>query len=94
MTCDYTSMDDHETPLHTNIEPYVLFLHGGQIDVLIDALVAFATQCEADGDVCGVAPTCDELHRRLHELRELDNTEVRELMKEMGAGRYRLRPQG
>ena len=51
-------------------------------------------KCEAEGDVCGVAPICDELNRRLHELSELDSAWVRELMKEMGAGRYRRRPQG
>lgn len=87
-------MDDQETPLHTNIEPFVLFLHGGQIQVLIDAVVAFATQCEAEGDVCGVVPMCDELHHRLHELCEIDSVWVREMIKEMGGGRYRHRPQG
>jgi hypothetical protein len=56
--------------------------------------VAFANQCEAEGDVCGVVPTCDELHHRLHELREIDSAWVREMMKEMGSGRYRHRPQG
>jgi hypothetical protein len=86
--------EEQEAPLHTNIEPYILFLHGGQIQVMIDALVAFANQCEAEGDVCGVAPTCDELHHRLHELREIDSAWVREMMKEMGSGRYRHRPQG
>ena len=76
------------------VEPYVLFLHGGQVTVLIDALVAFANQCEAEGDVCGVAPTCDEMANRLRELDELDRAWGIEMVKAMGLGKYKNRPQG
>ena len=80
---------------HHLSHPYVVFLDGSQIQVVIDALVAFANQCEAEGDICKVAPTCDEVRETLHELREIDSEWIRQMMKQDGAfGRYKNRPQG
>jgi hypothetical protein len=76
------------------MEPLIFFLNSHQAGIMVDALVAFANQCEAEGDVCGVAPICDELAKRLRELCDLDRTEWIEVAKTIGLGKFKHRPQG
>lgn len=83
--CDYSIM-----------EPMILFLHPGHVEVLKDALTAFANQEDSQGDPCGVSPICDELWSRLDGLSLISphRIEAIEVMKTMGMVRYKNRPQG
>jgi hypothetical protein len=65
-----------------------------EIDVVVDALVAFATQCEADGDICGAAPIADAACERARQLRDLSDVAIEQAIRMSGLGRHRHRPQG
>jgi hypothetical protein len=74
--------------------PMVLLINDGDAQVMQDALTAFATECDRRGDPCCEATHADELWRKLNALKELGRQDAHELVKAMGLGRYRGRPQG
>lgn len=65
-----------------------------EVQVISDALVAFANIAEAEGDACAVGPICDAVAARLRALHELDAEWARQHVLMMGLGTKRARPQG
>ena len=72
---------------------YLLPLTGVEITIVLDALVAFAVECEKDDDPCGVVPFADDIADRCRSIDDICSF-GRELMKYHGAGRFKNRPQG
>lgn len=64
--------------------------------VIVDALVAYATQCEnkPGGDLCGYAPVCDELADRIRPLLDMAHADTHELIRSWRARDGELGPQG
>jgi hypothetical protein len=83
--CDFQGMNENPTLL--------LALRGTELTVVLDALVAFAVECEDDGDPCGCAPVADYVANRIRALDGLSSIGP-ELMKMHGLGRFKNRPQG
>jgi hypothetical protein len=81
-----------DNPQHVS-SSLVLVLAGHEVSVVIDALVAFANECEAEGDISGYAPICDYVAERCRRLDGLTGIGP-ELMKFHGLGRFKNRPQG
>lgn len=80
--------------MDTNTDPsFLLALRGSELTVVLDALVAFANQCEADGDACGVAPVADYVAARIRGLDGMCSIGI-EWMRLAGIGRFKNRPQG
>ena len=77
-------------------QPMMLFVNDHDAQVIQDALTAFAQECDRTGDPCGEATHADELWQRFDALKRLGagQTEAVEVLKVMGLGRYRGRPQG
>lgn len=78
----------------TTTQPMLLFISDQDAQVLQDALTLFATECDRTGDPCHEATHADELWEKLEALKRLGRQEAREVMKMIGLGRYRGRPQG
>lgn len=83
-----------DLPYSNGVRPILLALDGREVQVVIDALVAFANAEEAGGDACGVVATADAVAAHLRELRELDSVWTLETVRQAGLSRYRNRPQG
>jgi hypothetical protein len=80
-------------PALTNT-PMLLLVNAHDAQVMQDALTAFAMECDRTGDPCNEATHADELWQRLDALKQLGQEDAREIVKAMGLGRYRGRPQG
>lgn len=78
----------------TKPQPMLLFINDRDAQVLQDALTLFATECDRTGDPCNEATHADELWQKLDALKQLGQAEAREILKMIGLGRYRGRPQG
>jgi hypothetical protein len=78
----------------TTNEPMLLMINDTDAQVLQDALTLFANNCDRTGDPCNEATHADELWEKLDAIHELGRQEAREIVKAMGLGRYRGRPQG
>lgn len=72
---------------------FLLALRGTELTVVLDALVALATEAEADGDPCGYAPVADYVANRIRALDGMCGLGA-EMMKVHGMGRFKNRPQG
>lgn len=85
-------MNDMET---MKPNPFLLALRDSvEADVVVNALVAFAVACEAEGDACGVAPVADRICARARALRQLGEAGVVEHLRAIGLGPTYRRPQG
>jgi hypothetical protein len=71
-----------------------LALHDEDVVVLLDALNEFAQSNEDAGDPCGYAKSADALADRVGRLVPLVTVQVDQVMRGLGIGRYRDRPQG
>lgn len=72
----------------------ILLIDASDAQVLQDALTLFAHDCDRTGTPTNEAAHADELWERLDALSDLCHQEAREVVKAMGLGRYRGRPQG
>lgn len=76
------------------MKPLLLMLNGVDAQVVLDALVDFASVCEADGDPCNVAPVADDVAERVRALQQIDDEPTRQALLAIGLGLGRGRPQG
>jgi hypothetical protein len=72
----------------------LLALHDDDVFVLIDALNEFAQANEEEGDPAGYAKTADAIADRARRLRPLVTAQPEQVIRGLGLGSYRDRPQG
>jgi hypothetical protein len=80
--------------METKEQFLILPIDGQDASILVDALVAFANQEEAEGDACGVVERADEIAAMVRQLREIAWVEPEQWLRHIGTGRYKRRPQG
>lgn len=65
-----------------------------ELQVVADALVAFAYAEEETGDPLGVVAHADRIRSRIRNHEDMLNVQADQMLRIMGLGRYANRPQG
>jgi hypothetical protein len=76
------------------MKPLVLLLSGKGADVLINALVRHAMECEKEGDPLGEIAIADEIVLQASTLQDMHDEVGRQVLLSLGIGVARGRPQG
>lgn len=74
--------------------PILLLINDQEAQLLQDALTAFAQESNRQGDPMNESTRADELWERLDAIKQVSSEDARQVVKAMGMGRYRGRPQG
>jgi hypothetical protein len=72
----------------------IVVIDRAHLQTFKDALTAFANELDRTGDPCGDSEACDRLWEQLDALDGLAHSETIEVLKAVGLGRYKGRPQG
>lgn len=79
---------------YMDMRPLLLPLTSAEADVVLHALVSFATECEEKDDPCNDVPTADAVSDRIRLLTRCADEGIRQALLSMGMGVSKGRPQG